>query len=129
MPRYHFNFRDGERIVNDVDGADFDTFELAYEEAFKAAREMWHDRLMHREDPRQCLFEITDAAGAMVTVVPFAEVLESCHARPRPPMPLAETEAQAKRARERARWLVRDLGEVLTLMRQTVRRSRVLRAS
>lgn len=129
MARYHFNFRDGRHIIiNDVDGADFDTFELAYEEAFNAAREMWHDRLMRREDPRKCLFEITDAAGTVVTGVPFAEVLESCHARPRPPTLLAETEAQAKRERERARRLVRDLGEVLTRMRQTVTRARVLRA-
>lgn len=122
MPRYHFNFRDGRHVVNDVDGADFDTFELAYEEAFNAAREMWHDRLMRREDPRKCLFEITDAAGAMVTVVPFAEVLDSCRARARLPVPLAEAEGHIARARR----LVRDLGEVLTQTRENVTHSRVL---
>lgn len=122
MSRYHFNFRDGRHIINDVDGANFDSFELAFEEAFNAAREMWQDRLMRQEDPRQCAFEITDAAGTMLTVVPFDEVLESCRARPRPPMQMIEAASHV----ERARRLSRELGELLTRTRQTVTRSRAL---
>jgi len=122
MARYHFNFRDGRHVVNDLEGAEFDTFELAYEEAFNAAREMWNDWLFRHEDPRKCAFDITDAAGTLLTVVPFAEVLEVCRRRPRPPMVIAEAEAHIDRARQ----LSRELGEVLTATRQAITRSRTL---
>ena len=80
MPRYHFDFRDGRTLLKDTEGAEFATLELAYEEAFKAAQEMWRDRyrLRSREDPRRCAFHITDGFGRVLTVVPLAEVLESC---------------------------------------------------
>jgi len=122
VPRYHFNFRDGRHLVSDADGADFDTFELAYEEAFSAAREMWQDRLLRHEDPRNCTFEITDAAGTVLTVVPFAEVLDACRPGPRASMSVVEAEARI----ERARTLSRELGELLEVTRQSVARSRAL---
>jgi|SRR5215469_3196371 len=122
MARYHFNFRDGRHVVNDLEGAEFDTFELAYEEAFNAAREMWNDWLFRHEDPRKCAFDITDAAGTLVTVVPFSEVLESCRTRSRRSVPIAEAEGHIERARQ----LSRELGEVLTATRQAVTRSRAL---
>lgn len=122
MARYRFNFRNGQDVVNDVDGANFDTFELAYEDAFNAAREMWQELLLRREDPRKCAFEITDAAGAVLTVVPFAEVLESCREGLRTPMPVAVAEARIGRARQ----LSRELGDLLATVRESVSRSRAL---
>lgn len=122
MARYYFNFRDGGRVINDVDGAEFDSFELAFEEAFNAAREMWQERLMRQQDPRKCAFEITDAAGRALAVVPFDEVLESCHARPRPSMPVIEVATHV----ERAHRLSRELGDLLMQTRETVLRSRAL---
>jgi len=122
VARYHFNFRDGRNIITDVDGADFDTFELAYEEAFNAAREMWNDRLARQEDPRKCAFEVTDAAGTVLTVVPFDEVLETCRAHSRPPLVMAEVATHV----ERARRLSQEIGEVLMRTRETLTRSRAL---
>lgn len=122
MARYHINFRDGRNVVNDVDGADFDTFELAYLEAFNAAREMWHDRLSTREDPRKCSFEITDADGTVLTVVPLAEILESCREQPHAPVLFVEAGVRI----ERARRLSGELAELLAMTRQTIIRSRAL---
>lgn len=124
MPRFHFNFRDGRHVVNDVDGADFDTFEFAYEEAFNAAREMWHDRLVRHQDPRKCTFEITDAAGTVLTTVPFGEVLEACRTRRQKSLSVVEAEVRIDHTRK----LARELREVLEATRRTITRSRALLA-
>lgn len=122
MSRFHFDFRDGQTLVRDVEGAEFPTLELAYEEAFKAAREMWRDRLQRRADPRSCAFEITDGDGRLLTVVPFSEILESCRGTHRDKRVFVE----AATAMHRTRRLSDEFVATLERMQATVSRSREL---
>jgi hypothetical protein len=41
MPRFFFHYRERNDYMIDDSGVDFDSFELAYLDAFDAAREMW----------------------------------------------------------------------------------------
>jgi uncharacterized protein YlxW (UPF0749 family) len=55
---------------------DLDT---AYMEAFHAAQAMWSELLAERSDPLLRSFEIADASGRVLLVLPFQEVLERAH--------------------------------------------------
>jgi hypothetical protein len=46
-------------------------------EAFSAATEMWIEALRQVRNPSRERFEIRDAAGTLLLVLPFSEVLES----------------------------------------------------
>jgi len=124
MPRFHFHFRDGQNVVQDVDGAEFETFELAFAEAFHAAQKMWHDRVMRREGPRGAAFEITDGAGTTLATVPLVEVLgASRERRPAPSKHRPSLYIQIARARQ----LTREILHSLEQSAQTRMRSRELR--
>ncbi|HKD48331.1 MAG TPA: hypothetical protein VKB67_11660 [Rhizomicrobium sp.] len=79
MPRYYFNFRQNGHLTPDTLGSEFLSAENAYLEAFNAAQEMWTELLSERHDPRRCSFEIHDEDGNLLFVLPFWEILESCH--------------------------------------------------
>ncbi len=78
MPHYHLNLAGPRSVIPDDEGAEFQSLEHAYLEAFKGAREMWLELLVRREDPRSFTFEIADSAGAVLMTVPLSEVLDSC---------------------------------------------------
>ena len=79
MPRFFFDFRQNNTLEKDAIGCEHASAEEAYLEAFRAAREMWSELLARRRDPRRCYFEIRDADDNSLFILPFAEVLESCH--------------------------------------------------
>jgi hypothetical protein len=79
MPRFFFNYRERNEYTVDDAGVEFDTFELAYLDAFNAAREMWPEAMSQRLDPRACAFEICDEQGRLLAILNFNEVLERCH--------------------------------------------------
>jgi hypothetical protein len=81
MSRYFFNFRQGDNYSSDEEGCDFDSMEQAYLAAFGAAQDMWRDLLVARKDPLACAFEITDANGRELLLLPFGEVLDACRDR------------------------------------------------
>jgi len=82
VPRFHFNLRDSGKLLPDEEGADHETLEAAYLEAFAGAHEMWITKLRQRSNPLRCAFEITDHAGKLLVTLPFEEVLESFEGAP-----------------------------------------------
>lgn len=78
MPRFFFNYRERDSYSVDDVGVDFDSFEMAYIDAFDAARAMWSDMMKRRVDPRRSSFEILDGEGNLLAILNFNEVLESC---------------------------------------------------
>jgi hypothetical protein len=83
MPRFFFNYRERNEYTVDDSGVDFDTFELAWLDAFNTAREMWAEIMARRVDPRTCAFEIADGKGNLLAVLNFKELLETCAQHPR----------------------------------------------
>jgi len=83
MPRFFFNYRERDEYTADDVGVEFETFELAYLDAFDAARQMWPELMSRRIDPRAASFEISDTAGHQLAVINFGEVLENCEIRSR----------------------------------------------
>src|SRR5438477_11256290 len=95
MPRFFFNYRERNDYTADDSGVVFEDFETAYLDAFNTAREMWQELMTQRKDPRTCSFEITDADGIVLALLPFAEVLETCMSHERmPPHPTAQSFAR-----------------------------------
>jgi hypothetical protein len=84
MFRFFFNYREPSGYTVDDSGVEFDTFELAYLDAFKTAREMWPEVMARRVDPRGCAFEILDGAGNLLAILNFKELLENCGPQPVP---------------------------------------------
>lgn len=78
MPLFYFNFRDENELLPDANGIEFASIEEAYLEAFQGAQQMWAEMLQKRKDPMRCAFEIADAGGSVLMVLPFSEVLETC---------------------------------------------------
>ena len=123
MPRFHFNFTDARSRTLDEDGTEFGDLNLAYLDAFRAAQEIWAEYLKARRDPRECAFEITDAAGNVLMILPFTEVLESCRrqgtaSRRRPNADTAAT--------HRTRQLSLELAEQIRHNEESVRRARAI---
>lgn len=78
MQRYFFDFRQAGVRVPDTEGLEFRDVEEAYLEAFRAAQEMWSELLKERRDPRRCSFEVRNAAGEILFLFPFQEVVDCC---------------------------------------------------
>jgi hypothetical protein len=73
--RYFLNIRDGQRLLVDPDGTEFETVELAIEEARASARDLMAEKLRHGEHLNGQRFEISDADGAIVATVVFKDAL------------------------------------------------------
>jgi hypothetical protein len=115
MPHFFFNYRERNEYSIDDTGVEFDTFELAYLDAFTAAREMWPEMMSRRVDPRACAFEIADGEGNLLATLNFREVLERCEQGGRlPPRQIEATYARvvdtAYRANQRLAEFDRELG-------------------
>src|SRR5215471_18575194 len=78
MPQFFFHFQQHGVLIQDDIGTDLPSAEEAYLEAFRAARELWAEMLLDREDPITCCFDVQDAQGQPLFVLPFVEVLEVC---------------------------------------------------
>jgi hypothetical protein len=76
MPRFFFDFREGNSLSPDDEGIEFASLEEAYLEAFRSAQDIAAERLRERCDPFDCAFTITDAAGQELIVLPFKEILD-----------------------------------------------------
>ena len=78
MPLFYFNFQQHNHYCADEDGCVFANTEEAFLGAVDAARELWSELLVRREDPRACAFHVTDADGAELFTLPLLELLEGC---------------------------------------------------
>ena len=80
MPRFYFHLRNETGLSRDTNGVEFPSLNEAYLDAFRAATDLWRELLLARRDPRVHAFEIADASGETLLVLPFVEVLDT--ARP-----------------------------------------------
>ncbi|MDH4442691.1 MAG: hypothetical protein QE284_20185 [Rhizobium sp.] len=75
MPRYFFHVREHGVLSHDPNGMDMDTDNMAYEEAVKAAREMLSEKVRKGIPIDGQVFEITNASGEVIHILPFKSVL------------------------------------------------------
>lgn len=73
--RYFFNIRDGEKTERDFEGSEFDTLELAIDDAQMAAREIMAERVLAGYEPDGQSFDIVDEDGRVLANVPFRSAL------------------------------------------------------
>lgn len=127
MARYFFDFRQGDEFSRDTVGSEFETAEMAYLDAYKAAEAMWSELLSCRRDPRRCSFEIRDQAGHVLFELPFRELLDSCYDRA-PGTPLKAALNRSTQHVEHLRRAHQDLVDEMTKARRTLRQSTALLA-
>lgn len=75
MPRYYFNIRKGNHLERDPEGEELRSYEMAVEEAEKAARELLAAKVANGEVVDGDRFEITNEKGEVLGVIPFRSVL------------------------------------------------------
>lgn len=75
MPRYYQHLRDGDELIEDLEGGDFDDLPAVLLDAQTAAREMLSEKVLHGRIVDGTRIEICDDAGALVETVKFREQL------------------------------------------------------
>ena len=77
MPRFYFNIRDGDALIEDPDGSDLRDLDVARAEALAAAREILANRLRSNQILDGQRIEITDATGDLLATVSLKAVIRS----------------------------------------------------
>ena len=95
MPRFYFDYRQGEDRMRDMQGVELVSTEAAYLEVSEAAQEMWSDLLKKRCDPRRCQFEVRDVNRELLFIFPFQEVIDNCLDREQATLPETVDRAQS----------------------------------
>ena len=75
MPRFFFDFFDGQNWSADDQGLDLDSTEQVYLEAFAGARSMWSELSDGHRDPSKCAFEVRGSDAEPVLRFEFSELL------------------------------------------------------
>lgn len=75
MPRFFFNVREGDKLIADLEGADFLSIAEATAEAVLSARELMADSILAGRKPSDSRFEIGDESGQIVLIMPFEEAM------------------------------------------------------
>jgi hypothetical protein len=75
MQRYYFHVRHHEMLIRDPEGAEFETLEMARDEAVQAAREILAERLIKGDVIDGEVFEISLEDGAIVATIPFRDMV------------------------------------------------------
>ncbi len=128
MPRFHFDFCQGEDHIPDTIGVELATTEDAYLEVVEAVQEMWGELLRKRSDPRRCQFEVRDANREILFIFPFQEVIDNCldRAQPRRSADLDTAKAAATATLGRVQRANDDFLRALNSIRATLSDSRAL---
>jgi hypothetical protein len=124
MPRYFFDFCQGPDRCADADGTEFANVEQAYLEAFRGAQDMWSELLRQRRDPRRCTFEVRNRDRELLFVLPFQEVIDSCHDRQF--APVRQNLEKAALALNHTRRVSEQFTEALQAVHKTLAESRAL---
>lgn len=72
--RFFIHLRDGV-FIEDPDGSELSSLEDARLSALLSARELWSEAMMTGHDLTDAAFEIADAAGEKLAVVPLVDAL------------------------------------------------------
>lgn len=76
MPHYFFHVRDGERILRDLEGLDFENEATALEEARAAAVDMLDDALATGADVSEQVILVVDGHDRTIGTVLLRELIE-----------------------------------------------------
>ncbi len=125
MPHFRFHLRRRGELIADDEGAELPHLEAAYLQAFDSAEELWPMLLAKREDPIAYSFEVVDARGRLLFVLPLAEVLETARKRSPRVEALAEG-AMTSTLLARAESLRTSLVDQIAIARRTVDETRAL---
>ena len=77
MVRYFFHIRDGERLIEDEEGVDVPEMPDTAAQLTKAAMEVISEEEWSAERTADRSFEVTDAVGRVILVIPFGTLRES----------------------------------------------------
>ena len=124
MQRYYFDFRQAGVRVPDTEGVEFHDVEQAYLEAFRAAQDMWSELLKQRRDPRRCSFEVRNAAGEILFLFPFQEVMDCC--TDQRAISLRRTFEELSHTSNYAKRVGDEFAEEVRSLRQSLQHSRAL---
>ncbi len=75
MSRFFFHLWTPEGRSEDTQGCDFASLEAAYLDTHRAIVEISAEMLAERRDPGACAFEICNARGERLMLIPFGEAL------------------------------------------------------
>ncbi len=73
MPRFHFHVRDGDSLLEDLEGAEFPDLDAARADAVAASRDVLAERIKAGLPLGGLQFEIRDEAGRLVATVPIRD--------------------------------------------------------
>ena len=76
MSHFYLHIRDGQWLVEDLDGADLPDLDAARTEAERSARALLEIQRVDGAVLAGQAFEIADASGQVLAVVPLRDVLE-----------------------------------------------------
>ena len=76
MPRFYLHIRHGQWRVEDLDGSDLPDLDAARTEAERSARALLEIQRVDGAVLAGQVFEIADASGQVLAVVPLRDVLE-----------------------------------------------------
>ena len=68
MSHLYFHIREGNELIEDLEGAEYTSLGQAHNVAVKSAREIMAARIIAGKSPDHCNFEIVDASGRVVLV-------------------------------------------------------------
>lgn len=74
VPRFHFDFHDTDGALRDGVGCEFDTFELAYLDAYRSMVRIGADLILEQRDPSSQRIEILDENRLPLATLSFDEV-------------------------------------------------------
>jgi len=127
MPRFFFDFFDGNTWCEDDDGLELASLEEACMAAFDGARSMWAELLEERRDPLLCAFAIKGSEQQTLMRLGFPELLDSCRGGARIP-PSAELLRALHDNERRARTALKELRGSFAVAYQSLHEARTLLA-
>ena len=84
MPKFFFHLRSKDGFEHDREGIDCDSLDIAYLEAHKAVFPISADMAQSGKVPTRHSFEIADARGQVLLILPFSEAFSGSAAAPMP---------------------------------------------
>ncbi len=120
IPRFFFDHQGEHGLEPDEVGLELPDLDTAYLEAFRAATEVWIEALREVRNPGRERFEIRDAGGQLLLVLPFSEIIERGKGARRPPSSFGAL----MEAMERTRNLQAEVGAQIDIAWSYIREAR-----
>jgi len=76
MPRFFFHLREGDELVEDLEGQELSDVDTSHSEAVSGAREIVSERIKAGKAIDKHEIQLCDESGAVLEQVPFLSVLK-----------------------------------------------------